>query len=116
MAVDDALAPGAWATYGIQSHWRADRGDRKFKTGDLQRFAVAPSLREPMEQSSTRWTGKRMDEKICARVANIGSVVIKIVGQVQAAVCSDCRRDKGPWSQLVLLTGLTSTLTVCSNC
>jgi hypothetical protein len=39
-------------------------------------------MREPLQRSTTIYTGKRLDERIGNRAANVESILIQIVGEV----------------------------------
>ncbi|KAJ5859437.1 hypothetical protein N7534_004714 [Penicillium rubens] len=56
------LNPGPWASYAMK--------------------LPVVAMREPLQRSTTIYTGKRLDERIGSRAANVESILIQIVGEV----------------------------------
>jgi hypothetical protein len=71
----------------------------------------ADSVREPTQRFTTRYTGKRMDERIGASAANVKSVLVQIGGEVSQQERQSCQKNRGPWAHCVRFHDLNRTLT-----
>lgn len=55
--------------------------DRSTPQNDAVKFLKnADNLHEPMQRSTTNYTGKRLDERISSESSNLESVLVQIVG------------------------------------
>lgn len=75
-----------------------------------------PALRERMAREGAFWSGKREDERIGDRIANVESAMIQCVGKVMERQCKCCRKLLGPWAKCVQVEGAEGDLLACGNC
>lgn len=55
--------------------WKVARNARKLKTRAIAKLKQATAVREPLQRSTTHYTGKRLDEGICSKAANVKSIL-----------------------------------------
>ncbi|CAI7604699.1 unnamed protein product [Penicillium discolor] len=73
--------------------WKVARNARKLKTRAIATLKQATAVREPLQRSTTHYTGKRLDEGICSKSANVESILIQIVGEVSQQECTNCLQN-----------------------
>ena len=110
------LAPGAWAEYAMKILWKVARNARNIKTRAIKLLREATPKREPLQRSTTHYTGKRMDERINSRAANVESILIQIVGEVSRQECTSCLQNDGPWAKCIRFHDIDRIVTACGNC
>lgn len=76
----------------------------------------ATAVREPLQRSFTRYTGKRMDERIGSSAADVESAMIQVVGQVCEQECVSCQKRDEPWAQCIRFHDLDRTVSSFGNC
>ncbi|CRL21983.1 Protein of unknown function DUF3716 [Penicillium camemberti] len=81
--------------------WKVARNARKLKTRTIAKLKQATPVREPLQRSTTHCTGKRLDERIGSKAANVESILIQIVGEVSHQECTNCLQNDGPWAKCV---------------
>ncbi|KAJ5796227.1 uncharacterized protein N7518_004767 [Penicillium psychrosexuale] len=108
--------PGPWAEYAMTLPWKVARNARKIKTQALMQLKQATPVREPLQRSTTNYTGKRLDERIGSRAANVESILIQIVGEVSVQECTSCLQNNGPWAKCIRFHDLNRVVTACGNC
>ncbi|KAF3019923.1 hypothetical protein E8E15_003971 [Penicillium rubens] len=87
------MNPGPWADYAMTVPWK-----------------------EPLQRSTTNYTGKRLDERIGSKAANVESILIQIVGEVSQQECTSCLQNDGPWAKCVRFHDIDRVVTACGNC
>ncbi|KAJ5847633.1 hypothetical protein N7455_011590 [Penicillium solitum] len=70
--------PGPWTEYAMTVPWKVARNARKLKTRAIVKRKQATPVREPLQRSTTHYTGKRLDERIGRKAANFESILIQI--------------------------------------
>ncbi|KAJ5202294.1 hypothetical protein N7449_004373 [Penicillium cf. viridicatum] len=96
------MNPGPWAEYAMTVPWKAARNARKIKTRAIALLKEATLVREPLQRSTTHYTGKRLDERIGSKAANVESVLIRI--------------NDGPWAKCIRFHNIDRVVTGCGNC
>lgn len=96
--------------------WKVARNARRLKTRAIAKLKQATPVREPLQRSTTHYTGKRMDERIGSRAANVESILIQIVGEVSQQECANCLQNDGPWAKCVRYHDIDRVVTACGNC
>ncbi|KAJ5188067.1 hypothetical protein N7491_004391 [Penicillium cf. griseofulvum] len=109
------LNPGPWADYTMTLPWKVARNARKLKTRAIALLKQATPVREPLQRSTTHYTGKRLDERIGSRAANVESIRIQIVGEVSQQECTSCLRNDGPWAKCIRFHDIDRIVTACGN-
>lgn len=92
------------------------RAGQKIKIKTITILTGAVAVREPLQRSTTIYTGKRLDERIGSRAANVESILIQIVGEVSQQECDNCLKNNGPWTKYVRFLDIDRTVTACGNC
>lgn len=110
------VSAGPWATYIMSLPWKVARSARFIKTEAIKVMKGATTVRDPLQRSSTRYTSKRMDEKIRSSAANVESAMIQIVGEVSQQECNSCQKRNGPWAQCIRFQDIDRTVSSCGNC
>lgn len=108
--------PGEWAAYAMKLPWKVARSGRRMKTNAIKLLTGAAAVREPLQRSTTQYTGKRLDERVGSKAANVESILIQIVGEVSQQECSHCLQDNGPWAKCIRFLDIDHTVTACGNC
>lgn len=108
--------PGPWAQYAMTVPWKVARNARKIKTRAISKLKQATAVREPLQRSMTNYTGKRLDERIGSKAANVESILIQIVGEVSQQECTNCQQNDGPWAKCVRYHDIDRVVTACGNC
>lgn len=96
--------------------WKVAGSGRFIKTEAIKVMKGATAVRKPLQRSSTRYTGKRMDERIGSSAANVESAMIQVVGQVCKQECVSCQKRDGPWAQCIRFHELGRTVSSFGNC
>jgi hypothetical protein len=96
--------------------WKVARTGRRLKTKAIALLTGAVAVREPLQRSTTNYTGKRLDERIGSRAANVESILIQIVGEVSQQECDHCLQNNGPWAKCVRFLDVDRIVTACGNC
>lgn len=96
--------------------WKVARNARKLKTRAIAKLKQATAVREPLQRSTTHYTGKRLDERIGSKAANVESILIQIVGEVSQQECTNCLQNDGPWAKCVRYHDIDRVVTACGNC
>jgi hypothetical protein len=102
--------------YAMTVPWKVARNVRKLKTRAIARLKQATAAREPLQRSTTHYTGKRLDERIGSKAANVESILIQIVGEVSQQECGNCLQNDGPWAKCVRYHDIDRVVTACGNC
>ncbi|KAJ5517016.1 hypothetical protein N7527_008576 [Penicillium freii] len=110
------MNPGLWAEYVMKVPWKVARKAKKLKTRAIAKLKQATPVREPLQRSTTHYTGKRMDERIGSKAANVESILIQIVGEVSQQECTNCLQNDGPWAKCVRYHDIDRVVTACGNC
>ncbi|KAJ5415220.1 hypothetical protein N7465_003915 [Penicillium sp. CMV-2018d] len=76
----------------------------------------ATAVREPLQRSTTHYTGKRLDERIGSKAANVESILIQIVGEVSPQEYTNCLQNDGPWAKCVRYHDIDRVVIACGNC
>ncbi|KAJ9483966.1 hypothetical protein VN97_g9423 [Penicillium thymicola] len=76
--------------------WKVARAGRKLKTKTITILTGGVAMREPLQRSTTNYTGKRLDERIGSRAANDESILIQIVEEVSQQKCTNRLQNNGP--------------------
>ncbi|KAJ5770924.1 uncharacterized protein N7511_002975 [Penicillium nucicola] len=106
----EEIQPSMWATYVKQLPWKVARHGKFIKTDAIKMLKEAPSRREPVQRSSTGYTGKRLDERIGTQAANVESVLIQIVGETSYQECTNCLKNNGPWAHCIRYDNINWTV------
>ncbi|KAJ5371357.1 uncharacterized protein N7496_007449 [Penicillium cataractarum] len=69
-----------------------------------------------MSRSGFFWSGKRQEERISERLANVESAVIQCLGEVQVDECDCCKKSYGPWAKCIRMSDGEGDLLACGNC
>ncbi|CAP98253.1 hypothetical protein PCH_Pc22g09650 [Penicillium rubens Wisconsin 54-1255] len=96
--------------------WKVARNARKLKTRAIARLKQATAVREPLQRSTTHYTGKRLDERIGRKAGNVESILIQIAGEVSQQECGNCLQNDGPWAKCVRYHDIDRVVTACGNC
>ncbi|KAJ6190536.1 hypothetical protein N7519_000557 [Penicillium mononematosum] len=96
--------------------WKVARTGRRLKTKAITLLTGAVAVREPLQRSTTNYTGKRLDERIGSRAANVESILILIVGEVSQQECGNCLANNGPWAKCVRFLDIDRTITASPAC
>ena len=70
--------PGEWAAYAMKLPWKVARSGRRMKTNAIKLMTGAAPVREPLQRSTTQYIGKRLDERVGSKAANVESILIQI--------------------------------------
>ncbi|KAJ5470942.1 hypothetical protein N7530_008299 [Penicillium desertorum] len=108
--------PGAWAEYAMTVPWKVARKARKLQTRAITLLKGATTVREPLQRSSTLYTGKRLDERIGSKAANVEPILIQIVGEISQQECTSCLQNNGPWAKCIRFHDIDRIVTACGNC
>jgi hypothetical protein len=73
-------------------------------------------VREPLQRSTTHYTGKCLDERIGSKAANVASILIQIMGEVspQECTCANCLQNDGPWAKCIIAIFLVNAMGVAA--
>jgi hypothetical protein len=94
------LPPGDWAKKLWEVPWKvpwkvARRGEQ-LKGSLLPKCIGKSPVRELMARVGFFWSGRREEERIGDRLANVESAFIQCLGEVQDPACESCRKLLGP--------------------
>lgn len=89
--------PGVWAKLLWETQWKVPVNGMFLKGSLLPKMITMKAVRELMARPGFFWSGKREEERIRDRVANVESAFIQCLGEVQDPQCDSCIKLNGPW-------------------
>ena len=95
------IPPGDLAAHILKLPFRVAFKGSRFKSQAVEILRLQPAKREPMLRSIKHWSDIQLREQIGAKIADVESALIQIVGVLPPEPCSSCLEDKGPWGKFV---------------
>lgn len=91
--------PGEWATLLWTTPWKSAAEGEWLKGALLPKLIDMDATRELMARNKFFRSGKRKEERVANRLANIESAFIQCIGEVQEEGdrCESCIKHHGPW-------------------
>ncbi|KAJ6155107.1 hypothetical protein N7470_005673 [Penicillium chermesinum] len=110
--------PGKWAELVWDTSWKATATGQQLKRKLPLELLKRPPVRELMARPGFFFSGKREEERISDKRANIESAVIQCMGEVQDPPCTSCMRLPRPlgMSKCVALADGTGDARACAGC
>lgn len=82
--------------------WKVARNGRYIKTKAIETMKAATAVREPLQRSTTHYTGKGMEDRIGSSASNVESAMIQIVGEVSQQECTSAQYHENELIQLYI--------------
>lgn len=96
-AGDEDRDPAEWAKKLWEVPWKVAQKGKMAKRDLLPKFLAMKPVRELMARVGFFWSGKRQEERLSDRIANVESAFIYCLGEVQDPECLHCSQRLGPW-------------------
>lgn len=101
------ITHGAWCMGNIRKAASLEGGtDRSTPQNDAVKFLKnSDNLHEPMQRSTTNYTGKRLDERISSESSNLSRSWYRSSAPYLPHECQSCLKRHGPWGSLYPVHG-----------